>query len=101
MVVKLLRAVKAYAHEKIIFAKEFAPLFIQKQSICLQRITDSLAVPAVLFLQRNNFLKEIQPHQCRLTTLPGEITYRQIQLHIIAYQLVKYLLSHPMTAGAE
>ena len=66
-----LRAIQTQPDQEVLFAEEVAPGHIQEDAVGLHRMLDRNAWTSVLFDVVHRALEEVQPHQGRFATLPG------------------------------
>ena len=71
-VVQLTGTIEAESHQVAMFAKERAPLVIEKDAIGLNRVLDPCTGLAMLLGVRDDLAEEIEAHQRGLATLPRE-----------------------------
>ncbi len=71
-VVQLLGAVDAEADEEVVLGEELAPLVVEQDAVGLERVLHHLVGPAVLLDQLDRLAKELDAHQGRFATLPGD-----------------------------
>lgn len=101
-VVVFLRAIQAYAYKELIFSKELAPVIvIEQNSVGLQGICNDLPIGSVLLLKLDDALIKIEPHECRLTTLPGKAAVREMQPDVAGNEFFGYLVAHSVRAFSK
>jgi hypothetical protein len=71
-VVKFLGPIQAQADKEAVLMKELTPLVIEKDAVGLERILNRSARLLMLLLKFHGASEEIEPHQGRLTSLPGD-----------------------------
>ena len=67
-----LGAVYRQANQKPVFFEENGPRIVDFGAVCLDRIGDLLARPAIGIDQLHRATEEIEPHQSRFPALPGD-----------------------------
>ena len=89
--------IDADADQIVAFFEESAPFIIQFGAVVLDSIDDLLFRPPVLLSVFNRALEEIQPHQGRFTTLPGDVDFRYLVcLQELASSLLRCFSTEPM-----
>jgi hypothetical protein len=71
MIVDMLGAIERKPHQELVSRKEYPPLPVKKEAVCLKSIPHRFA-RAVPGLQSYDLLKERQPYERRLPSLPAE-----------------------------
>jgi len=91
--VEPLRTVDAQADQEIVLLQESAPFVVKEQAICLQVVLTAHVRGHVFLLQDDDFPKEVQPHEGRLSSLPGEDHLLVIlPFDVLAYVCLKHLV---------
>ncbi len=83
--------IQAQANQKSVFFEKGAPFIVQQSPIGLQGVFESHAGSPVLILELDRFSEEIQPHQGRLSALPG---HRHLGAAVAFDQLLDISLQH-------
>ena len=71
-IVKFLWTIDAQADKKAILVKELAPFVVKENPVGLEGVLDPGPGLLIFLLKFHGPLKEIEPHKCGLTPLPGD-----------------------------
>lgn len=67
----------AGADEEAALAEEAAPIRVDEDAVCLDAVRDALARPGIFLLGLHSAPEEIDPHERRLSALPGDLDLGQ------------------------
>ncbi len=102
VIVVLFRPVEAYTDEEFVFVQKAAPLIvIEENGVGLESVGHDLAVGAVLPLKLDDFFVEVQPHQSRLASLPGEAAAGQTELEVAGDHGLCDLVAHSVGTATK
>ena len=93
------RSVQAAAQEETVMGKMPCQFVIDTGGIGLQAVRDYRTLTPIVLLQRNRFAKKIQPHQCRLASMPDRGISGLSCGHVPFDKLFQYFIRHAMTPG--
>ena len=95
-VVQLAGAVDADADQEVVFDEELAPLVVEQGAVGLHRVQEPHPRPLVTLRDLDGASEEVDTHQGRLASLPGDRDVRCLmgvdQLHDVA---LERLVRHP------
>ena len=102
-IVHVWRTVDAEPDQKVMLLEEGAPFVVQLCAIGLHRMLQGCTGGLVLLSQLNRPPEEVQPHQGRLTALPGDGDLGDaLRLEILPQILLQHLVGHAeLAAGVE
>src|SRR5262245_61571122 len=90
------RAVDREPDEKLVLAEERGPRKIEEGSVGLDRVLGSLSGLEVVLGELDCAPKEVEPHQRRLTSLPGDrhLGDRVVSLDQLAQVRIEQIVRH-------
>ncbi len=97
-VVDMGRPVDGQSHEKPVFPEKGSPLFVEQEAVGLKGVAHRQPA-SIALLEVDRMLKELQPHQCRLASLPGEYRLGAGLAQELPNHLRQHLPAHPVLRG--
>ncbi len=99
-VVKFFGTIHAQADKEVVFMEESAPLVIEEDAVGLEGVLDPGARLLIFFLELHGPAEEIEPHQGRLASLPGDGHLR----NLVGFEKLPdiglvHLIGHPETTA--
>jgi hypothetical protein len=89
-------AVHGEADEEVVVVEEPAPFVIEKNAVCLEGVLDTGPGPRIPLLHLQRTPEELQPHQGRFSSLPGNRHMGDaMPLNGLADKLLHHLIGHP------
>jgi hypothetical protein len=67
-----LRSVDGHSHEPVIRSQQLAPVLVNEDGVSLQRMIDALPFAAVMLLEPDQLLEEVEACKCGLPALKRE-----------------------------